>query len=177
MKAFAVVVIIVAFLVVVFCAPATSNEQFLRVHIRADNNDDAHQQVKYSVKNAVVNYLAPHLSNATTKQKAMQIVKDQLKNIQQVCNQTLQDNGFSYQATVKLCQESFPDRTYNGITLPQGVYDALIIELGSGQGNNWWCVVYPPLCFVGGENNGTNTIIFRSKLMEIINQWMSQHNQ
>jgi stage II sporulation protein R len=176
MKAFAVVVIIVAFLVVVFCAPTTSNEQFLRVHIRADNNETAHQQVKYAVKNAVVNYLAPYLVNATTKQKAMQIVMDELKNIQQVCNQTLQDNGFDYQATVKLCQESFPDRTYNGITLPQGVYDALIIKLGSGLGNNWWCVVYPPLCFVGSENDGSNNIVFRSKLLEIINQWMSQNN-
>lgn len=171
MKTLAVVVIVLAFLAVVFCAPAQTNEQFLRIHIRADSNNDSDQNVKYIVKNAVVEYLAPYLSNATTKAKAMQIVAAELKNIQKVCDKTLQANGFDYTSNVKLCQESFPDRAYNGVTLPQGVYDALIIELGSGKGNNWWCVVYPPLCFVGTESNGTNTIVFKSKLMEIINEW------
>lgn len=177
MKTLAVVTIIVAFLAIVFCAPAQTNAQFLRIHIRADSNDQADQDVKYLVKNAVVNYLAPHLANATTKQKAMQIVEQQMENIQHVCQKTLQNNGFTYSAKVKLCKESFPDRSYNGVTLPQGVYDALIIELGSAQGNNWWCVVYPPLCFVGAENNGTNTIVFQSKLVEIVNQWLENNNK
>ena len=173
MKAIAVVLIVVAFLAMVFCAPAQTNEQFLRIHIRADSNNQADQDVKYLVKNAVVNYLAPHLANATTKDKAMQIVSSQLENLKDVCDKTLQNNGFSYSSNVKLCQEAFPDRSYNGITLPQGVYDALIIELGSATGNNWWCVVYPPLCFIGTENNSTNTIVFKSKLVEIVNQWLA----
>ena len=173
MKTIAVAVIVLAFLAMVFCAPAQTNSQFLRIHIRADSNNQADQDVKYLVKNAVVNYLAPYLANATTKAKAMQIVSDQLQNIQHVCQKTLQNNGFSYSANVKLCQESFPDRSYNGVTLPQGVYDALIIELGSAKGNNWWCVVYPPLCFIGSESNGTNTITFKSKLVEIVNQWLA----
>ena len=175
MKAIAVVLIVVAFLAMVFCAPAQTNTQFLRIHIRADSNNQADQDVKYLVKNAVVNYLAPHLANATTKDKAMQIVEGQLNSIQQVCNKTLQSNGFDYLAKVKLCKEQFPDRSYNGVTLPQGVYDALIIELGTAQGNNWWCVVYPPLCFIGGENNGTSTIVFKSKLVEIVNQWLANN--
>ena len=175
MKVIAVVVIIVAFLAIVFCAPAQTNEQFLRIHIRADSNNNDDQNVKYLVKNAVVEYLAPYLANATTKQKAMQIVSGQLKNLRDVCDKTLQNNGYTYTSNVKLCQESFPDRTYNGVTLPQGVYDALIIELGSAQGNNWWCVVYPPLCFVGTESNGTNTIVFKSKLLEIVNEWMQNN--
>ena len=175
MKAIAVVLIVVAFLAIVFCAPAQTNTQFLRIHIRADSNNQADQDVKYLVKNAVVNYLAPHLANATTKDKAMQIVEGQLNSIQQVCNKTLQSNGFDYLAKVKLCKEQFPDRSYNGVTLPQGVYDALIIELGTAQGNNWWCVVYPPLCFIGAENNGTSTIVFKSKLVEIVNQWLANN--
>ena len=176
MKTIAVVLIVLAFLAIVFCAPAQTNDQFVRIHIRADSNAQSDQDVKYVVKNAVVDFLAPHLANATTKQKAMQIVESQLNNIQQLCNETLKANGFAYTSTVKLCQESFPDRTYNGVTLPQGVYDALIIELGSSQGNNWWCVVYPPLCFVSGQSNGTNTIVFRSKLLEIINEWKANNN-
>ena len=172
MKTVTIVAIAIVFLALVFCAPAQSNEQFLRIHIRADSNNQSDQLVKYAVKNAVVDYLAPLLVEATTKQKAMQIVQSNLMGIQSVCNKTLKDNGYTYQATVKLCKETFPDRTYNGLTLPQGVYDALIVELGSATGNNWWCVVYPPLCFVG-ETNGTNTITFKSKLQEIINQWLA----
>lgn len=175
MKPLAIVVIVFAFLAVVFCAPAQTNEQFLRIHIRADSNNSADQNVKYVVKDAVVEYLAPYLANATTKAKAMQIVGDLLNEIQNVCNKTLREKGFDYTSNVKLCKESFPDRAYNGVTLPQGVYDALIIELGSASGNNWWCVVYPPLCFVGAESNGTNTIVFKSKLMEIVNEWMANN--
>ena len=172
MKTLTIVAIILVFLAVVFCAPVQSTQQFLRIHIRADSNNPSDQEVKYAVKNAVVDYLAPYLTNATTKQKAMQIVQSHLDGIKQVCNQTLCNNGYTYKATVKLCKENFPDRTYNGLTLPQGVYDALIVELGRACGNNWWCVVYPPLCFVG-ESDGTNAITFKSKLQEIINQWLS----
>lgn len=169
-------VALLVLLAVILAVPQKSNADFLRIHIRADSNGDADQQVKYKVKTAVVDYLTPYLAQANTKNKAMEIVRSQLKNIEAVCDKTLADNGFNYHSKAKLCEEQFPDRSYNGITLPSGVYDALIVELGSGSGNNWWCVVYPPLCFVGGESNGTNQIIYKSKLMEIINKWKSAQN-
>lgn len=157
---------------IILAVPAKSTSaDFLRIHIRADSNDSADQDVKYVVKAAVVDYLTPKLTNATSKSKAMDIVESELGNIEQVCDKTLAANGFAYKSRAKLCQEQFPDRSYNGVTLAAGVYDALIVELGSGQGNNWWCVVYPPLCFVGGESNGTNQIVYKSKLLEIIRQW------
>ena len=117
---------------IIFLAPANSakaNSDFLRIHIRADSNSQADQDVKYVVKSAVVDYLTPYLAEATTKDKAMSIVKSHLSGI----------------------------------------------ERGSGSGNNWWCVVYPPLCFVGGESNGTNQIVYKSKLAEIIRNWQENH--
>ena len=169
-------VALVVVLAVIFAIPAgNSNADFLRIHIRADSNDQADQNVKFAVKSAVVDYLTPYLANAQTKQQAMSVVKAQLSGIEAVCDKVLADNGFTYKSHAKLCQENFPDRNYGDVTLAAGVYDALIIELGSGSGNNWWCVVYPPLCFVGGESNGTNSIVYRSKLVEIINQWMANH--
>lgn len=169
-------VALVAVLAIIIAVPSnSSNADFLRIHIRADSNDAADQNVKFQVKSAVVEYLTPYLANAQTKQQAMNIVKSHLTGIEQVCDKVLKDNGFTYTSHAKLCQEQFPDRTYDGVTLAAGVYDALIIELGSGSGNNWWCVVYPPLCFVGGESNGTNSIVYKSKLMEIINKWKASH--
>ena len=168
---------LVVVLAAIFAIPSgKSNADFLRIHIRADSNDQADQNVKFKVKSAVVDYLTPYLANAQTKQQAMSVVKGQLSNIEKVCDKVLAENGFTYTSHAKLCQEEFPDRNYGDVTLAAGVYDALIIELGSGSGNNWWCVVYPPLCFVGGESNGTNQIVYKSKLLEIINQWKANHN-
>ena len=163
---------------IILLVPAQStNADFLRIHIRADSNSQADQNVKYIVKSAVVDYLTPYLAEASSKDKAMAIVKEHLDGIEDVCDKVLSQNGFTYKSHARLCKEEFPDRTYDGVTLSAGVYDALIVELGSGSGNNWWCVVYPPLCFVGGESNGTNQIIYKSKLMEIIRQWQNSHNK
>ena len=172
---FAVVALVALVAVIVAVPSKKTNADFLRIHIRADSNDTADQNVKYEVKNAVVNFLTPYLTNATSKQKAMSIVKSHLKDIEAVCDKVLQANGFNYTSHAKLKAEQFPDRAYGDVTLSAGVYDALIIELGSGSGNNWWCVVYPPLCFVGGESNGTNQIVYKSKLQEIIEQWKQSH--
>lgn len=171
----AVVALVVLVAVVAVVPSKKTNADFLRIHIRADSNNTADQNVKYEVKNAVVDFLTPYLANATSKQKAMSIVKSRLKDIEEVCDKVLAQNGFTYSSHAKLTEEQFPDRAYGDVTLAAGVYDALIIELGSGSGNNWWCVVYPPLCFVGGESNGTNQIVYKSKLQEIVNEWKQNH--
>ena len=180
MKKIAILVVILVVLVAVIVAVPTksdTNTDFLRIHIRADSNASADQQVKYQVKSAVVDYLTPYLANATSKKLAMEVVKSHLSDIEKVCDEVLAQNGFDYTSHAKLTAEQFPDRTYGEVTLEAGVYDALIIELGSGSGNNWWCVVYPPLCFVGGESNGTSQIVYKSKLLEIINKWKSEHGK
>lgn len=174
-KVVVVVVLLIAIVFVVAVSPEKSSKtDFLRIHIRADSNSTEDQNVKYVVKNAVVEYLSPFLTNATSKTAAMQIVNKQLKNIKKVCDEVLLSQGKNYTSTVKLCEEQFPDRSYNGVALAAGVYDALIIELGSGNGNNWWCVVYPPLCFVEGtpSQGGVN---YKSKLLEIIQNWKNNH--
>ena len=171
----AAVALVVLIAVIALIPAQSSNADFLRIHIRANSNDTVDQNVKYEVKNAVVEYLTPYLANATTKEQAMSVVKAHLAGVESVCDGVLARNGFTYTSRAKLCQEQFPDRTYDGVTLAAGVYDALIIELGKGAGNNWWCVVYPPLCFVGGESNGTNQIIYKSKLLEIIENWKKSH--
>lgn len=153
-----------------FSTQSAVNTEFLRIHIRADSNSSSDQAVKYDVKRAVVEYLTPYLAEASTKSQAIEVIQNRLDGIRSVCDSVLTASGKTYRATVKLCREEFPDRTYGDVTLSAGVYDALIIELGSGSGNNWWCVVYPPLCFVG-ESNGTQNIIYKSRLLEIIRSW------
>ena len=99
-------------------------------------------------------------------------ITQEIQNLTNVATQVLQKNGFTYGATVGLYEEYFPTRSYQTTTLESGIYDALIVKLGTGTGDNWWCVVYPPLCFVDAENATSNTIMYQSRLWEIIKKWV-----
>lgn len=78
---------------------------------------------------------------------------------------------FSYRSKASVREEEFPTRVYEDLTLDAGYYDALILELGSGKGDNWWCVVYPPLCFTGGECG----YVYKSKILEIIESFKKKN--
>lgn len=147
---------------------------YLRIHIRANSNSECDQLIKYDVKNAVVNALTPLLVDATTKDKAVKIIENNLPLIESVANAVLKHAGYNYSASACVCKEKFPTRQYDKLVLESGFYDALILNLGTGVGNNWWCVVYPPMCFVGGTNDNSNSVQYKSKLAEIINKFFSK---
>ena len=136
------------------------NQEYLRIHIRADSNDSDAQMIKYQVKDNIVEYLTPIISTLTTKKMAQERLKKELPNIIKIANQVLEEGGFCYKAKASIKSQRFPTRVYDGLTLNEGFYDALIVELGSGKGDNWWCVVYPPLCFV----NQNTPYIYKSKI-------------
>lgn len=144
--------------------------EYLRIHIRANSNLEIDQNVKYKVKDAVIEYLTPYIAECDTESKAEKLLFDNLSGIKKVANNVLSENGFNYTSNVKVKTETFPTRTYQNLTLESGDYRALIIELGEGAGDNWWCVVYPPLCFVGSGN-----YIYASKIYEIIKNFTNSH--
>lgn len=162
--------VIIILAVVGFTSVNLPNTEYLRIHIRANSNAQLDQQVKYKVKEDLVEYLTPILADCKTKQRAQEQLESQLSKIEQVANKTLESNGYSYKAKAKINNEEFPTRVYGDLTLEKGFYDALIVELGEGEGDNWWCVVYPPLCFVGqGEKYE-----YKSKLLEIISDFIDK---
>lgn len=172
MKKIIVVASMLLVVVILICSGTSSSSQLLRIHIRANSNEQDDQDVKYIVKQAVVGYLVPYVAECNSLQQAMETVDELLPQIKIIADNTLQQQGYSYTSTVSLCQELFPTRVYDDITVASGVYDALIIELGSGEGDNWWCVVYPPLCFVGSSSTD-GTIVYQSKLLQIIDNWLA----
>ena len=143
-------------------------DEFLRMHIRADSNEKGAQEVKYAVRDRVVEYLTPLVANYQTKAQAMRGVEEHLEEISVVASDALRDNGFAYGARAELKKENFPTRVYDGCVLPAGEYSALILYLGQGAGDNWWCVVYPPLCF--SAPTGKNAV-YKSKIAEIIRRF------
>ena len=147
MKKFCIVFVFLFIIILTVCMSATpaagTESEFLRVHIRANSDAVCDQSVKYEVKDAVVDYLMPLAAACQSKAQAMKRIEDVLSEIEQVADGVLRD-----------------------VTLESGVYDALILELGEASGANWWCVIYPPLCFAG-EATGAN-IRYRSAIYDII---------
>ena len=143
-------------------------QDFLRIHIRADSNLHEAQAVKYLVKDALVKYLVPLVAKYSNKKEAVEGIEKSLPELQAEAEKVLKSQGFPYGASVRLSQEIFPTRVYGEYTLQAGEYTALIIELGQGKGENWWCVVYPPLCFSTATQG---EVIYKSKIMEIIRAW------
>lgn len=149
---------------------SAADTEYLRIHIRANSNGEADQAVKYKVRDGIVAYLTPVAASCTTKEQAIDAISERLEDVEAVAERVLRENGYSYGARASIRAEEFPTRVYDGVTLEAGIYDALIVELGTGAGDNWWCVVYPPLCFTGGNVSVT----YRSKILEIIQNFFDK---
>ena len=161
---------IISTAVIVGATERPNNVEYLRIHIRANSNSEFDQSVKYRVKGAIVEYLTPYIAECTTKEQAIAMLNIERENLEEIANATLVENGFNYTSKVAVRKENFPTRVYGDFTLEEGVYDAIIVELGEGKGDNWWCVVYPPLCFTATKN-----VSYKSKIYEIINSFSNIH--
>ena len=163
---FSVLTIVLLF---VFC-PLSGGEvkevEYLRIHIRANSNCMQDQNVKYKVKDAVVETLIPYLSQIESFDEAKKFIENNYDMIEKVADAVLEREGFSYTSSATLKNEHFPTRTYDNLTLAEGDYDALILNLGSGEGDNWWCVVFPAFCFTSSTNS--EQIEYISAIWEII---------
>ena len=154
--------------ILIFCPIETSSEsvQYLRIHIRANSNQECDQAVKYKVKDAVIEALIPLVSEIESFDEAKEKISQNFDLIERTADNVLLENGFAYKSRAKIDNEYFPTRTYEEITLEEGYYDALILELGSGEGNNWWCIVFPAFCFT--QTKKSDNIVYISRIWEII---------
>lgn len=141
---------------------------YLRIHIRANSNSQEDQRVKYMVRDVIVESMIPLLAEAETKSQAVEIINENMGYLQNLADSVLSQEGFSYSSKGSVKNEYFPTRIYGEITLESGNYDALILSLGSGEGDNWWCIVYPAFCFLNTRNSANYGYI--SKIWEIINR-------
>ncbi len=129
-----------------------ARRDLVRLHIIANSDSPADQQIKLKVRDAVLNYLNSYLESAADSEEAKRIVAAHAGELATVANQTLAANNFNYPAAVQLGTFDFPLKSYGNLVLPAGRYEAVRILLGNGEGKNWWCVIFPPLCFVDATN-------------------------
>lgn len=158
-------------LVCAFICGCTSNSQnVVRIHIRANSNNSIDQEIKLVVRDSIVNYITPIIAECENSRDVLNVLSNNSEKIKGIADNILIDNGFEYVSNVRIANEYFPTRSYDGEVFSADFYDALIVELGSGKGDNWWCVAYPPLCFVGDEV-GDGNIKYKSKILELINKY------
>ena len=123
-------------------------EKILRFHVLANSDAKDDQNVKLKVRDAVGHMLGQKLKKVTDRAQTEKIVQDHMDEIIETAEKTLHKNGYTYGASARLANVDFPVKTYGDYTFPAGKYRALQITLGKGEGHNWWCVLYPNLCFL-----------------------------
>ncbi len=129
----------------------------VRLHILAHSNSDRDQALKLKVRDALLAYGGELFSGYTTKEQAITEMEKKLTILEQVAEETLQNEGSPYPVTCKLEETYFNTRVYDTVTLPAGNYTALRVLIGDGAGRNWWCVMFPPLCIPAAESVTTQT--------------------
>ena len=152
---------------------AVRSGELLRIHILAHDDSDAQQAVKLKVRDAILEAFSPALTGVESAQQAVQLVQRSLPLAQQVAQRTVREQGYDYPVRVQFGAYEFPDRVYGGQLVPAGTYTALRIELGDAAGRNWWCVMYPPLCF-SGEDVAQTGVKFESSLLKWIRSWKKE---
>lgn len=128
------------------------SQDVFRLHILANSDSEADQSLKIKVRDKVLDYTEDLFNSAKTKEEAESVISDNLQSISNVAYQTVLDNGYDYVVTAEITNMYFTTRYYEGYTLPSGMYDALRITIGEGEGHNWWCVMYPSICISSAED-------------------------
>lgn len=158
-------IILLAFISFIFLLTSNSSlkipTESIRFRIIASSNSFKDQQLKQKIKNDLVNNIIPNILTDVSIQESKNLINNSINKIEDILNKY----DISYK--INFGQNFFPQKNYQGITYPAGNYESLVITLGEGLGDNWWCVLYPPLCLI--ENNfDSSNIEYRSYIKDII---------
>jgi len=151
--------------------------QVIRFHVRANSDETSDQEIKIKVKNAVIKYLKPIMQNQKNIEAAKTEILQQLPNVELVVKETLYENDIPAGSSVQLTKEYFPEKRYGDFVFPRGTYEGVVISIGEGKGQNWWCMLYPGLCFVN-ESYAVVSEEGGEKLEKVLSEdtfaWISQ---
>ena len=123
-------------------------DSVFRLHVIANSDSKEDQELKLKVRDELLSYMNIISKDSTSKHEAMQIANEHKEEFTQIAEKVIKENGYNYTVNVQIGKADFPTKYYGDITLPAGTYDALKVQIGEAKGQNWWCVMFPPLCFV-----------------------------
>lgn len=123
-------------------------EKVIRFHVLANSDSQADQALKLRVRDRILEEMRPILSTSQDKEESRVLLQEAFGQIRRAALDEIRSQGYNYGVKVSLVQDAFPMKQYGDLTFPAGIYDALRVEIGQGAGQNWWCVMFPPMCFV-----------------------------
>ncbi|WP_243009050.1 stage II sporulation protein R [Clostridium sp. AM58-1XD] len=122
--------------------------EILRLHVLANSDNHADQQLKIEVKSVLVDRISRDMTSCSSKEEMCAYLTDNRDELESLAESYIQTKGYSYPVSLKLTKDYFPAKTYGDMSFPCGTYDAARFVIGKGKGHNWWCVLYPSLCFI-----------------------------
>ena len=143
--------------------------KIFRLHVVANSDKEEDQELKLDVKKTVVDYLSRRLGSGADLEETREYVLENLPEIEQAALKTIEEQGKDYPVSAVVEKTYFPDKTYGDCTFPAGEYEALNIRIGKGEGKNWWCVLYPSLCFID-DTWGIVTEEKKEELKEVLTE-------
>lgn len=169
---FVIIAITAAYTVEAYTGMAKINDKVIRLHVVANSNTVFDQQLKYKVRNNVINKFNNEFENLSSKDDSEKIIISKINEIREEAESIIKQEGYTYEVNVYYGNFKFPRKIYEDIVLPEGYYDAVRIEIGKAEGNNWWCVMFPPLCFVDFGQDKNSEPVFdietEKKLQEVL---------
>lgn len=142
----------------------------IRFHVIANSDTEEDQNLKLKLRDKVIEYYYPLLNNSKSIEESRKIILDNKSKVEELARNFIKENGYSYSITSELSHENFPEKQYGNIVLPQGNYEAYRIIIGNGEGHNWWCVMFPPLCFIDVTKGEVEEEESKKELDEVITE-------
>ncbi|KOA18384.1 stage II sporulation protein R [Clostridium homopropionicum DSM 5847] len=164
----------------------TIANKLIRFHVIANSDIPEDQALKLKVKDEVLAYVYPKLKDSKSLDESRKILEENTGVIKEIAKKVIKEKGYNYSVDVTLSHENFPVKSYGNITLPEGNYEAYRIIIGSGEGKNWWCVMFPPLCFTDitrgevayKETENEMKKVLNEKEYEIVNNnWENKNSE
>jgi stage II sporulation protein R len=145
-------------------------DEAIRLRILANSNSSYDQDIKNKVSNNIQYQMYNLLKDTKNIDSARTVILSNMSSIDNKINETLKNENYTLGYKLDYGYHEFPEKEYKGVKYKEGEYESLLVTLGSGEGNNWWCVLFPPLCLLEAEENETNEVEYKSFVLELINK-------
>ena len=142
-------------------------DKLIRFHVIANSDTDEDQNLKLKVRDKVVEALSEKLSNVNSLEEAENVLEENIDYVNEIAKEVIEENNDTYEVTTMLSYENFPDKVYGDCVFPQGNYEAFRVIIGEGKGQNWWCVMFPSLCFVDESKNSVDSSYLKEEIENI----------
>ena len=142
-------------------------DKLIRFHVIANSDTEEDQNLKLKVRDRVVEALSGKLSGVTSLEEAEIELEKNIEYVNKIAKEVIEENNYTYEVNTMLSYENFPDKVYGDCVFPQGNYEAFRVIIGEGKGQNWWCVMFPSLCFVDESKNSVDSTNLKDEIANI----------